>query len=251
MTVLGLLLASFITQGQQFLPTFSTLVTTELERVQQCLFSNQRLSKSNSIAQTSHQFNFSSVSLQYQKEHSIALNKISCQGSHNSIKGLQEKVAFSPVLKTASINAKPLPFLEKSFKLIPRKEWDMPQTPYYDAEQRLLAQYYQGRALPVLRYGNTGSAVRVLQTLLTYNRYGVRITGRFDVLTETAVKAFQANRRLKADGIVGYRTWQELTRYVAFHTKKDSMEIPMFGNQPLYPWQRSFRGNFAESLVSI
>lgn len=249
MTILALLVASLITQGQPFLPTFSTLVTSELENVQHCLFSNQRLSTSN--AQTSHRYNFSTSRSKYQKRHENTLSKISWQASDDSIKGFQKKVAFSPVLKTASINANSLPFLEKSLKFNLRKEWDVPQAPYYDAEQRLLAQYYRGRALPVLRYGNTGSAVRVLQTLLTYNRYGVRITGRFDVLTETAVKAFQANRRLTPDGIVGYRTWQELTKYVTFRTKKDSTEIPMFGNQPLYPWQRSFRDHLAESTVSI
>ena len=143
------------------------------------------------------------------------------------------------------------PFLNKSLPFTLKKEWDTPQTPLYDAEERLLAQYYRGQPLPVLRYGNSGNAVRVLQTLLTYNRYGVGISGSFDVLTETAVKAFQANRRLSADGIVGSRTWRELTRHATFNTKRDPMEIPMFGDRPVYPWQRSERGNFAESSVSI
>ena len=230
MTVLALLVASFITQGQPFLPTFSTLVRIQPDKVQQ---------RSISIAQTSHQPRLSAQE-KYHKKLSIAPDKVS---SH------QRRVAFNPVLKTASMNASSL--IPESLRLAPGKEWDMPQTPLYDAEERLLAQYYQGQALPVLRYGNTGNAVRVLQTLLTHNRYGVGVNGRFDVLTETAVKAFQANRRLTADGIVGSRTWRELTRYAAFHAKKDPMEIPMFGNQPLDPWQRSFVVNFGESTVSI
>ncbi len=231
MTVLALLVASFITQGQPFLPTFSTLVRIQPDKVQQRLIS---------IAQTSHQPRLSAQKT-YHKILSIVPDKVS---SH------QRRVAFNPVLKTASMNASSFTFPE-SLRLAPGKEWDMPQTPLYDAEERLLAQYYQGQALPVLRYGNTGNAVRVLQTLLTHNRYGVGVNGRFDVLTETAVKAFQANRRLTADGIVGSRTWRELTRYAAFHAKKDPMEIPMFGNQPLDPWQRSFVVNFGESTVSI
>jgi murein L,D-transpeptidase YcbB/YkuD len=187
----------------------------------------------------------------YQKIRSISSNKIDWQDSYSSINRPQRKVTFSPVLTTASVNAKPLDLWEGSPSFSPKGQWDIPQTPFYDAEQRLLAQYYQGQPLPVLRYGNTGDAVRVLQTLLTYNRYGVGITGRFDVLTETAVKAFQSNRRLGADGIVGSRTWRELTRYAAIRTKKDPMEIPMYSNQPVYPWQRSFQRNFNESTVII
>ncbi|WP_414619241.1 peptidoglycan-binding domain-containing protein [Calothrix sp. CCY 0018] len=242
MTVLGLLVASFVTQGQPFLPTFS-LVNVQPEKVYQGL-SSQHLSTF--VFRNGSRSNLSASTIKYQKRLPIASSKISRLGFDNSIEKHQRKATFSPGSKY-SMNAEPL--LNK----IPyvRKEWDMPQKPLYDAEERLLAQYYQGQQLPVLRYGNSGNAVRVLQTLLTYNRYGVSINGRFDVLTETAVKAFQANRRLSADGIVGSRTWRELTRYAALHTKKDSMEIPMLGDRPIYPWQRSEGGNFAEEGVSI
>lgn len=248
MTVLGLLVASFITQGQPFLPTFSILVNVQPEKVQLSL-SNQRLSTS--VSCNGSRFNSSALSLKvnkYQKILTTVPSKISRLSFDNSKEKYQRKVTFSPVSKT-SMNAES--FLNKSLPFTLEKEWDTPQTPQYDAEERLLAQYYQGRQLPVLRYGNTGNAVRVLQTLLSYNRYGVGITGRFDVLTETAVKAFQANRRLSADGIVGSRTWRELTRYTRFYSKRNPMEIPMLGDRPVYPWQRSFKGNFAESSVSI
>ncbi len=241
MTVLGLLVASFVTQGQPFLPTFS-LVNVQPEKVYQGL-SSQHLS--NFVFRNGSRTNLSASIIKYQRILPIVSSK-SRLGFDNSIEEDRRKATFSPGSKY-SMNAEP--FLNK----IPyvRKEWDIPQKPLYDAEERLLAQYYQGQQLPVLRYGNSGNAVRVLQTLLTYNRYGVSINGRFDVLTETAVKAFQANRRLSADGIVGSRTWRELTRYAALHTKKDSMEIPMLGDRPLYPWQRSEGGNFAEEGVSI
>lgn len=67
-------------------------------------------------------------------------------------------------------------------------------------------------SLPTLRFGASGDAVRVLQKLLLSNGYSVRVDGNFAALTETAVKAFQDQRNLTVDGIVGSRTWRELTR---------------------------------------
>lgn len=247
MTVLGLLVASFVTQGQPFLPTFPMLVSFQPNKVQQRLFDRQRLSTF--VVRISNQSNTITTNIRYQKILFKLPGKISRDGSGDSIRKHQRKVAFNPVLKDSSINAKP--FLNKSLPFTSEKEWDIPQVPLYEAEERLLAQYFRGQQLPVLRFGNSGNAVRVLQTLLTYNRYGVGVNGRFDVLTETAVKAFQANRKLYADGIVGSRTWRELTRYATYQSKRDPMEIPKLGNQPVYPWPRSFRGNLAESSVSI
>jgi len=65
--------------------------------------------------------------------------------------------------------------------------------------------------LPIIHFGSSGSAVRVLQRLLISHGYGMRIDGVFGPLTETAVKAFQNRRSLLVDGIVGNRTWGELT----------------------------------------
>ncbi|MBE9211361.1 peptidoglycan-binding protein [Plectonema cf. radiosum LEGE 06105] len=203
------------------------------------------------MAQTSDKSNLPALKVKYQKIPKDSRSKISWQSSYSSINRLERKENFSAVLKDYSMNGKSLTFSERSLGLNLRKQWDIPQKTDDNLEQRLLAQYYRGEQLPILRYGHTGDAVRVLQTLLTYNRYNVGITGRFDVFTETAVKAFQEHRRLGADGIVGPRTWQELTRYAAFHTERDPMEIPNYSNQPVYPWQRSFRGNFAESVIII
>lgn len=66
--------------------------------------------------------------------------------------------------------------------------------------------------LPTLRFGDTGSSVRVLQRLLRSNGYPVNVDGSFGALTESAVRAFQSRRGLVADGVVGPRTWGELTR---------------------------------------
>jgi len=71
---------------------------------------------------------------------------------------------------------------------------------------------YDNQSLPPLGFGNSGVAVRVLQRLLLSNGYSVRVDGMFGALTEAAVKAFQNKRNLVVDGIVGQRTWYELTR---------------------------------------
>ncbi len=65
--------------------------------------------------------------------------------------------------------------------------------------------------LPSLRFGDSGEAVRILQRLLVSNGFPINIDGSFGALTETAVKAFQSRRGLVADGVVGSRTWRELT----------------------------------------
>jgi murein L,D-transpeptidase YcbB/YkuD len=68
------------------------------------------------------------------------------------------------------------------------------------------------RSLPNLRFGNSGTSVRVLQRLLVANGYAIRIDGVYGALTESAVKAFQVQRNLRVDGIVGPNTWSSLTR---------------------------------------
>ncbi|MBW4616271.1 MAG: peptidoglycan-binding protein [Desmonostoc vinosum HA7617-LM4] len=67
------------------------------------------------------------------------------------------------------------------------------------------------QSLPTLHFGSSGVAVRVLQRLLISNGYIIRVDGDFGPLTETAVKAFQNQQNLSADGVVGQRTWQALT----------------------------------------
>ncbi|BAY11882.1 peptidoglycan-binding domain-containing protein [Calothrix sp. NIES-2098] len=66
-------------------------------------------------------------------------------------------------------------------------------------------------SMPTIRFGSSGVVVRVLQRLLVSHGYGLRIDGAFGPLTEAAVKAFQNRRNITVDGIVGQRTWRELT----------------------------------------
>ncbi|MDF3292697.1 peptidoglycan-binding domain-containing protein [Streptomyces silvisoli] len=68
--------------------------------------------------------------------------------------------------------------------------------------------YYDGN--DVTSRGDTGKRVQEVQCLLNYWGYNVDVDGDFGPATEQAVRAFQAKRHLRADGIVGPRTWKAL-----------------------------------------
>lgn len=63
-------------------------------------------------------------------------------------------------------------------------------------------------AEPLLKKGSTGEAVKQLQQALKDLGYDVgAVDGQFGAKTEHAVKAFQHDRGIAADGIVGEITW--------------------------------------------
>ena len=66
------------------------------------------------------------------------------------------------------------------------------------------------RVTETLRRGSKGEAVKVLQTLLNQHGYQLVIDGDFGYITEAAVKGFQRDSVLVADGIVGPKTWAKL-----------------------------------------
>ncbi len=66
-----------------------------------------------------------------------------------------------------------------------------------------------------LRRGMSGKDVKSLQQLLISKGYSVGVCGDdgdFGENTEKAVRNFQTDRKLSADGIVGEKTWAELFR---------------------------------------
>lgn len=69
------------------------------------------------------------------------------------------------------------------------------------------------KAKPVLRKGSRGEEVRELQQRLNASGYSCgKVDGIFGQKTLEAVTAFQADRGLAVDGIVGAKTWNELLK---------------------------------------
>jgi peptidoglycan hydrolase-like protein with peptidoglycan-binding domain len=60
---------------------------------------------------------------------------------------------------------------------------------------------------PKIKSGANAHPIKTLQYLLRAHGQGVVVDGQFGPQTEAAVKAFQSNRGLVADGIVGPVTW--------------------------------------------
>lgn len=65
---------------------------------------------------------------------------------------------------------------------------------------------------PMIRRGDRGEAVRLLQSLLQAKGYTLEADGIFGPATEIAVKAFQTAAHLSVDGIVGPNTWSALSQ---------------------------------------
>ena len=72
---------------------------------------------------------------------------------------------------------------------------------------------------PILRRGSTGEQVSIVQKVLEDGGYDTgAIDGNFGEKTETAVKAFQKDKKLVADGIIGDKTWDALSKLATFLT---------------------------------
>jgi len=85
-------------------------------------------------------------------------------------------------------------------------------------------------AEPQLKKGSTGEAVRELQTALKALGYDVgAVDGQFGASTESAVKKFQSDRGIPADGIVGPITWLNIDEADQSHPtlKKGSTGNPV------------------------
>jgi len=61
-----------------------------------------------------------------------------------------------------------------------------------------------------LRYGDNGTSVVYLQERLGAHGFGVEVDGEFGLKTRARVEQFQATRHLRADGVVGDKTWDAL-----------------------------------------
>ncbi|MEA5512831.1 peptidoglycan-binding domain-containing protein [Nodularia sp. UHCC 0506] len=95
--------------------------------------------------------------------------------------------------------------------LVLAKNYNAPVTINHSIKIAARSPRFSGPPLPILRFGNSGTSVRILQRLLVANGYAIRVDGAFGPLTETAVKAFQNQRSIGVDGVVGPVTWQHLS----------------------------------------
>ncbi|HAA27496.1 MAG TPA: peptidoglycan-binding protein [Cyanobacteria bacterium UBA8553] len=67
--------------------------------------------------------------------------------------------------------------------------------------------------MPILRSGSTGSDVQLVQTILQFSgRYPYVIDGIFSPEMQVVVRTFQRDSGLPADGIIGDRTWNALSK---------------------------------------
>ena len=101
--------------------------------------------------------------------------------------------------------------------MVGRATWNKLREVYTDIANDLLAESLRPGEFPgVLRRGASGRAVRELQYYLylmhSYNASlpAVNIDGNFGAATEAAVRAFQRQAGLTADGVVGRATWENL-----------------------------------------
>jgi peptidoglycan hydrolase-like protein with peptidoglycan-binding domain len=67
--------------------------------------------------------------------------------------------------------------------------------------------------MPALKNGSKGDLVKKVQARMSISGdYKHNLTGIFDTDTEKAVKALQKRTKLPIDGVVGERTWFELSK---------------------------------------
>ena len=105
-----------------------------------------------------------------------------------------------------------------------KKEWKQGYTIYdwngkavYPVQTSKKAVVLTGKfetQLPIIRKGNSGVAVSVLQSVL-----GVTVDGNFGDDTETSLKVFQKNTGVKANGTCGIDSWKKVIEHVKANTK--------------------------------
>jgi peptidoglycan hydrolase-like protein with peptidoglycan-binding domain len=96
---------------------------------------------------------------------------------------------------------------------------------WYGHAQEYRATFGGGNATDtdeLLNLGDSGDRVKKLQTDLKELGYAVKISGKFDTKTDTAVRSFQRDFKLTIDGIVGANTEAAIKR--ALEAKNEDAE---------------------------
>ena len=90
-------------------------------------------------------------------------------------------------------------------------EWVDPEQ-YFDKDLCEVNELVLNIERKLLKRGAVGDEVKLLQTLLSFHGADIECDSSFGPATQKAVVAFQKQRNLSADGIVGAVTWQELLK---------------------------------------
>ncbi|MEL4071731.1 N-acetylmuramidase domain-containing protein [Ochrobactrum sp. GPK 3] len=75
-------------------------------------------------------------------------------------------------------------------------------------------------AKSMLRLGSKGARVREVQQLLVRTGASIKVDGDFGLATRAAVKKFQTIVRIEADGVVGPKTFEALSKFMSAPTEK-------------------------------
>lgn len=90
-----------------------------------------------------------------------------------------------------------------------------------------------GTSYPTLQVGSSGAFVTKLQQFLNQAGYGTLATdGQFGPATEAAVKSYQHDHGLTADGVVGPKTWAVITSDQAWSSNKPPPGVTATGVGP-------------------
>ena len=76
---------------------------------------------------------------------------------------------------------------------------------------------------PLVRQGDHDHPVKTLQYLLQARNHPVTVDGVFGSRTDAAVRAFQQEKGLTVDGIVGPQTWRALVVQVSRGSQSDAV----------------------------
>ena len=77
---------------------------------------------------------------------------------------------------------------------------------------------------PKIKNGSNGADVETAQYLLTAHKHKAVVDGDFGPQTEKAAKAFQKDKKLVVDGVIGSQTWPVLVIEVANGDKGDAVK---------------------------
>ena len=115
----------------------------------------------------------------------------------------------------------------------PLTHYGIPAGLYSNKELRA-AGIVPGLNLPTLRRGSNGEWVRVVQQLLnTTIGAGLATDGIFGAKTEEALKTYQRQHKLTADGVCGPQTWVCLGFTQDDNEDEDEVEIPEVPDDPV------------------